>query len=255
MADFEVETDNEVSITMLGGNTCWNSSLGYYYYSGTAPSSWDDVTVIAVVPNTQDGKWTVSPTKAKPVGVVRGDVIQLKYFGADCKGEAQDKFPAGTKIGFVLATNGWVNRVVGYTSDRNHFASSTEYLTIVGGKAYTGAKTKTAKLSYVNEAGKNIPIMSFEDHTDDNNYSDVVIALNPVFVPNIPKLTVGKRTFTYNTFFGFEDQWPRQYDYDLYDIMVHEVHEVDRKTTLFPANGTLGVRVRDVDDERIILTT
>ena len=37
--DLYLEKSAEVVITLLGSNTCWNSSMGYYYYkTGNKPS-------------------------------------------------------------------------------------------------------------------------------------------------------------------------------------------------------------------------
>ena len=55
-ADLELTKDAEVAVTFVGGNTCWNSSMGYYYYPvGQEPKSIDDVDVILLFPNTQNG--------------------------------------------------------------------------------------------------------------------------------------------------------------------------------------------------------
>lgn len=55
-SDMTVNKDSEVSITMLGSSTCWNSSLGYYYYTGEAPTNKMDLNIIMIFPNTQDGE-------------------------------------------------------------------------------------------------------------------------------------------------------------------------------------------------------
>ena len=56
-SDLEISDPAQVVVTFLGGNTCWNSSLGYYYYKvGQEPKSLDDANVIMLFPNTQDGQ-------------------------------------------------------------------------------------------------------------------------------------------------------------------------------------------------------
>ena len=55
-ADLTLEKESEVTVTVLGGNTCWNSSLGYYYYMDSErPTSPEDLNIIMLFPNTQDG--------------------------------------------------------------------------------------------------------------------------------------------------------------------------------------------------------
>lgn len=116
--DLTLEEESEVALTMIGGNTCWNSSLGYYYYTeGNKPTSLMDVNVIMLFPNTQDGQWNPSWNYSGPknyygnIGIDRGDVVKLMYYpnianNGDTSG-ATSKFPKGTKIGVILKPNGW----------------------------------------------------------------------------------------------------------------------------------------------------
>ena len=115
-ADLTLEETSEVTVTMIGSNTCWNSSLGYYYYQGDAPTNLMDVNVIMLFPNTQDGKSSFLKTRKLDqyngnIGMERGDVVKLMYYpnignGGDLSG-ATSTFPAGTKIGFVIKSNAW----------------------------------------------------------------------------------------------------------------------------------------------------
>ena len=68
---------------MLGGSTCWNSTLGYYYYrDGQQPTSTQDLNIIMLFPNTQDGQWVRLNNRSfgDNIGVKRGDAVQLKYY-------------------------------------------------------------------------------------------------------------------------------------------------------------------------------
>ena len=80
-ADLYVEEDETaVVLTALRGWTCWNSSLGYYYYRyDQAPASLKDVKVYAVFPNTQM-TWNNGSLQASPQGIKEGTAVQLKYF-------------------------------------------------------------------------------------------------------------------------------------------------------------------------------
>ncbi|MFR2062698.1 MAG: hypothetical protein ACLS37_12945, partial [Alistipes sp.] len=57
--DLYLNESAEVAVTMLGSNTCWNCSMGYYYYrEGEQPASLAQANVIMLFPNTQDGQWS-----------------------------------------------------------------------------------------------------------------------------------------------------------------------------------------------------
>ncbi len=56
--DLLLTQNSEVTFTLLGGSTCWNSSLGYYYYTDdNKPTKPTDINPIMLFPNTQDGQW------------------------------------------------------------------------------------------------------------------------------------------------------------------------------------------------------
>ena len=80
--DLYLEKSAEVVITLLGSNTCWNSSMGYYYYkTGNKPKSLADANVVMIFPNTQDGRWSNSPWESRLYqGVERGTAVQLIYY-------------------------------------------------------------------------------------------------------------------------------------------------------------------------------
>jgi len=127
-SDLKVCKDAEVAVSFVGQNTCWNSSVGYYYYAdGQEPKSLGDVNVIMLFPNTQDGNYTVFPSESyRCAGIDRGTTVQLKYYpniASGSKDDATTIFPEGTRIGFVLATNAWGNRlsndVTGWQTETN----------------------------------------------------------------------------------------------------------------------------------------
>lgn len=113
--DLLLEKDSEVTFTVLGSSTCWNSTLGYYYYTDdNKPTTPMDMNIIMVFPNTQDGKWARAKEKGlvtyNGIGVHRGDVVQLMYYpniATNDMSGATKTFPKGTRIGFILKTQGW----------------------------------------------------------------------------------------------------------------------------------------------------
>jgi LruC domain-containing protein len=62
-------------------------------------------------------------------------------------------------------------------------------------------------------------IVSFEDHFDDHNCSDVLFALKPQFPTDIPTLGE-KEEKSESNIFAFEDLWPAVGDYDMNDVIV-----------------------------------
>jgi len=134
VSDLHLLKASEVSLTAMGSSTCWNSSLGYYYYTGDAPTNRMDLNIIMVFPNTQDGEW---PRGSYPnnkyngnIGALRGDVVQLMCYPVKADGNldlehGSTVFPAGTKIGFVLKTNAWGQRGKDYAVNGNSYAKKT----------------------------------------------------------------------------------------------------------------------------------
>lgn len=218
--DLVVDENKEVSITMLGGNTCWNSILGYYYYSGDAPTDASTLHIITLFPNTQDGRWTNGT--ALPAGVTRGTVAQLKYYGKNYDEAAQNIFPAGIKIGFVLASNMWQNNTFKSSNSASNFFSYTTPGLSSNNFYY---KKKTANRSeyynvntaFINSNGGTL--VCFEDNNDDHNCNDVVFALKPKF-PDVIDLDSNTTKSATNTY-AFEDMWPSAGDYDMNDVIVY----------------------------------
>ena len=248
-SDLRLTKSSEVSITALGSSTCWNSSLGYYYYNeSNPPQSKMDLNIIMIFPNTQDGQW---PRGSYPnnnyngnIGAVRGDVIQLKYYpniaNGDFSGETT-MFPAGTKIGFILKTNAWGQRGNDYTvyagtssyaGKKNIWASSTEGLSAAfdSGVKFPNpnGEARSAKFAYTAPNGNKYVVVSFEDACDDKDYDDLMFALNPANAfdfGNVAKIE-SQKSVVYGVY-GFEDKWPEDGDYDMNDLMIDCRHELE----------------------------
>lgn len=232
--DLYLEKSAEVVITLLGSNTCWNSSMGYYYYkTGNKPKSLADADVVMIFPNTQDGRWSNSPWESRLYqGVERGTAVQLIYYPEIADGSkagATTVFPADYRIGFVLATNAWTNRL--RAGDKKYRAATSDGLSVNNnGVAYQ--TPRTAVFRYTNKkSGINSVLFSFEDHNNDENFSDVVFTMtsNPVdAVTDIPSVDVNDGKKTANVLRGiyaFEDLWPSRGDYDMNDVMVRSDYE------------------------------
>lgn len=250
-ADLTLAEDAEVAITMLGGSTCWNSTLGYYYYTKT-PTKPSDVHVIMLYPNTQDGNWTklgLHPTWSfgNNIGVKPGDAVQLIYYPHIASGDMSEPskiFPKDTKIGFVLKSNGWGMQgknyaLNGYSDGKrkyNVWAATTKNVSyceplgkMPGEDPYQivnpAGDSRAAKFSCTSSSGKQYAIISFEDACNDQDYDDVIFAVKSYEsfkpMPPAPEL---QKVSTHGVY-GFEDLWPNQGDYDMNDIVVDFEHE------------------------------
>lgn len=271
-ADLTLVKASEVSITALGSSTCWNSSLGYYYYTGDAPTNKADLNIIMLFPNTQDGQW---PRGSYPnnkyngnIGTSRGDVIQLKYYPNIANGDfsgGTTTFPAGTKIGFILKANSWgclgSNYAVNgssYANKINIWGSTTNGMSHaeqVGGSKYVKIKNpngdaRSAKFSYTAPNGRKYVIVSFEDCCDDTDYDDLMFALNPADAFDFGDETqIESRKSTDYDVWAFEDLWPSAGDYDMNDAVIEVRHEME-----YYAHGNLSADSM-LSNESFYLTT
>lgn len=256
--DLLLTQDSEVTFTLLGGSTCWNSTLGYYYYTeDNKPTNPMDINIIMLFPNTQDGQWARAFEKKLKtyngnIGVNRGDVVQLMYYpniANNDKTGATKVFPKGTRIGFILKTQGWAmqgnnysivcNNNGGnkyYNSKQNTWCSTTNGLSV--GKQVSNEKLKFpivngesrgAKFSYKATNGDTYTLISFEDAMDDKDFDDLIFALKPVGV-FAPLPEIADRKSSTNGVYAFEDKWPSKGDYDLNDAIIDVKHEKEFDT-------------------------
>ena len=251
-SDLEIKNAAEVVITLLGGNTCWNSSLGYYYYKvGQEPKSIEDANIIMLFPNTQDGKWekTTKDADRQKAGVDRMTSIKLKYYpkiAEDSQEGATDVFPAGYKVGLVLATNAWSKRLEYENNSKKAYLNENRYYRAATLNTLTvrqnGGSTELPVVASYYTMGKEFVMASFEDDYrfddgkgHDQNFSDVVVAIgtNPVkAIADLPTFKMwmnadGSGLVTLQEelkgTFLFEDLWPQKGDYDMNDACVEFV--------------------------------
>lgn len=247
--DLLLTENSEVTFTLLGGSTCWKSSLGYYYYTDdNKPTNPMDINIIMLFPNTQDGQWARAEEKKlvsyNGIGVNRGDVVQLMYYpniANNDKTGVTKVFPKGTRIGFILKTQGWAAQGKEYSilCDNNKYwnnkyniwCATTDGLSVgkqVNSESYkkpiVNGESRGAKFSYKTNNGDNFTIISFEDAMDDKDFDDLIFALKPVgvFAP-LPEIENKKSSTT--DVYAFEDLWPSKGDYDLNDAVVNAKHE------------------------------
>jgi LruC domain-containing protein len=258
-ADLTLVKESEVAVSFLGSKTCWNNTLGYYYYNETdKPTSPMDLNIVMLFPNTQDGRWWRTwcrkPNFYGNIALERGDMVKLMYYPNIANGDvttATTKFPKGTKIGFILKSNGWgmqktkdgkkfFNSYNGYSNGEaalarqyNVWASSTDGLSYCNTTGLRAADnpiqnptglSRTAKFAYVAPSGEEYAIVGFEDACNDLDYDDIVLALKPADAfSTLPRVEDKKTSST--GVYAYEDLWPAKADYDMNDVMVEATHE------------------------------
>ena len=206
-----------------------------------------------VFPNTQDGQWARAIEKNlityNGIGVERGDVVQLMYYpniANNDKTGATRTFPKGTRIGFILRTQGWSMQGNDYSilcknnkywnSKYNTWCATTDglsYSSDNGKFPNPNGESRAAKFNYKASNGEKYTIVSFEDALDDQDFDDLIFALKPVNVfSDIPEIEPRKSST--NGVYAFEDLWPKAGDYDLNDALVNVKHEKE-----FNGNGKI----------------
>lgn len=245
--DMLITKEGEIAINFLGGSTCWNSSLGYYVYpDGEKPASLAEANVVLVFPNTQDGFKTNAYNGATTKGVFTGDCVKLKYYPNIASGSQEGatyKFPAGYRIGFVLATNAWSKRIKGTTWERNfkvRSATSSGLSVDKDGNKYDVPRTAVYKYTD-KDTNKDYVMVSFEDNTHDNNFSDVVFTLTTrATIDKIPDVDPKVEVNELKGIYAFEDLWPAQGDYDMNDVMTKSTYTklVDSKNKIYEESYT-----------------
>jgi LruC domain-containing protein len=258
--DLVLDKKSEVSVTVVGGNTCWNSTMGYFYYAeGQTPTKPEDLNIIMLFPNTQDGQSTFIEGKTGSgdkyngnIALHPGDMVQLMYYPNIASGDlsgATTEFPKGTRIGFILKSNGWgMQKTVGDKKYHNIYTGEIKNATVArqynswaasaNGLSYSTddpdqnkadngiykipnptGQARTAKFAYQNAEGKQYAIVSFEDACNDDDYDDFILALKPVGVFEPLPTPEEKETKTTGVY-AFEDLWPAKGDYDMNDAVV-----------------------------------
>lgn len=157
--DLVLTENSEVAVTVVGGNTTWNSTMGYYYYpEGETPTSCEDLNIIMLFPNTQDGNSTYIndkyPNNANRyngnVALHPGDVVQLMYYPNIASGDTETAttvFPKGMRIGFILKSNAWgMQKTIGNKKYYNSYKGGLAHSDIA--RQYNAWASSSEGMSY-----------------------------------------------------------------------------------------------------------
>lgn len=210
-ADLVVQKNANVWINYFGGETGAQSTFAYYCYDENATPE--------QIKNAAKNACVIFPSAhANALGRYSGVAVKLMYFA---NGEQTDVFPAGTKIGFLLWNNGWTGGNGGAFADNVFYSTASLNRDKRSHTAVFGAQ----------DGDKKFNVITMEDWTD-SDYNDVafVIQSNPVeaiVVPPAAEPGDRKGTDIYRGLLCFEDNWPKQGDYDMNDVVLKYVSNVD----------------------------
>lgn len=117
-ADFAlVEKEAEVWVSLLSEKSLFSNALGYFCY--TEGMSKEDISEIIAFPHAKIAL-------LKSLGLQKGEYVKLKYLNPVTK-KLQDKFPAGTRIGFVLHRSGFQSLTSKVNNGTYQFYSNNEW--------------------------------------------------------------------------------------------------------------------------------
>lgn len=230
-SDILIKETAKVWINYFGGNTSARSVFAYYCYRDGAPIAEIKKAVshaCVIFPNAR-GQYD----NQEVLGNYGGVGTYLKYIDENGKlqDNVEDGFPVGTKIGFLIWNNGFL--------EQNEFTSNTFYSTE---SLNSPQRSHTAIFAAKSTLGKRYNVITMEDWKD-TDYNDVafIISSNPITaieVPDAPDPDDDRTgTNNYVGLLGFEDNWPGQGDYDMNDVVV----KYESIVTYNESNSILGI--------------
>lgn len=217
-SEIEISEEANVSLYFISNSSARRNVLAYFTYTDQVPTQAEiNRSLTVLFPNLSSE------------ALATGEGVMLEYYD-ETTGTWKESFPAGTKIGFALLTDGWEgNGSIASTSQvvysHKKFNSYTiPRIAIMADRPHMAAF----------KAGEHF-ILTFEDlpHNQGQNspnlgdFSDDVFVMtaNPVTaLPDVPpaptedELPPYVTTIDYYGIVAFEDNWPYKGDYDLNDV-------------------------------------
>lgn len=262
------ETGAEVFVSVLHSGATFSNSLSYFVYTGTKeltelPQAEVEALEIINIFQYADVHTNSTLTSKKGVkGLTPGKYVQLLYKNAS--GKLVKEFPIGAQIGWVLHPNSfkaadfsvtepnYVVRLfsVSYWNDANNLTNVPNVRT----------NNYNIFFSATDNEGYTYNCFGFEDQpkfASDGDCNDVIfhVLTNPVDAitapPSITEEDIEK-TEEKNGILAFEDNWPKQGDYDLNDVVVKYSSTITYVQTVKIVNGTVientDINVKKVED-------
>ena len=148
-----VKKEAEVWVSLLSAKSLFNNALGYYCYE--EGMSKNDITEVIALPRTD-----ISLLNSK--GLKSGQYVKLKYLNPNTQ-KFEDKFPAGSRIGWVLHRSGFRCLTSKVNEGTYQFHSNSDWNPEKNNKEHTA----------IFSTSEGNVILGFEDL-----YNDVILADN-----------------------------------------------------------------------------
>ncbi len=204
-----IREEATVNMVFVHNGGMFKNAVGYYTFPTGSTPTLENIKKVIVFPNAKyngDGG-----------GLNSGDGVALKYYNASAK-KWEDKFPAGTTIGFFHIMNGFDAGSIG--------AAATFYSNydLVAGQmqqavAFYSDDYKMAVLGFEDQDRNNVAC--------DHDFNDIIMYVKSTpdraIDPTDPPKPADPPTETATRYFGtliYEDLWPNRGDYDLNDLVV-----------------------------------
>lgn len=237
----EKDVGAELFLSVIHSDGNYNNSLMYFCYNG-------DKELSELTSTDKAGLRMISAFQFAKIGLnstmQAGDYIQLKYYD-EAKQEYVDRFPLGTKVGWVLSSNGFTrgeqdgNTNIWNALTRNRSTSYPWYFSVPSWNPETAVADKNHTIKFTaTHDNKDYICFGFEDMRNDGSYkgdgdcNDVMfhIVSNPIKAldppPYIPEEGTIETLENIKGILAFEDNWPRLGDYDINDVVVKYDSEI-----------------------------
>lgn len=218
--DMVITKNTGLVATYFQSTAGWENMVAYYTYQ-----EGESVDLAAIKKTLLFPRYS----KSAPASLI-GAQVKLKYWNKS-KGEYQDEFPVGTHIGWILLGIG--------------FGSEKPYKVRYSNPAYNEDDNQRSVLLSDPELD-NCFFMGMEDNVD-MRFNDVQFAIMASAsssvepTPSIPdEVNKGEISHVVKGSLTYEDNWPKQGDYDMNDVVVYFSSTVVKSTE----NNTLNNVVR-----------
>lgn len=229
--DINVAKEAELDLVFIQNWGAYYNTLAYYCYdTNNPPSTQADIKYqVVAIPNVLEQKSDIKLSSYFDVAAIyQGEGVKLKY--VDQNGQMQDKFPAGTSVGWILYRNGFSGYAI--ASDGPILAPSVGV-----GANFSSTRFGQQPNTAVLRTGDFV-VIGFDDgegDTSKRDYLDVVFNVQstpsdaiteeiPDVDPEDPKPVVVKKMGV----LLYEDLWPFQGDFDMNDVVVKYVAEMTK---------------------------
>lgn len=219
-SEINISKATEVSLVFMKSGANFHNAVGYFTYkTGTVPTE-DNIQKILAFPNV---------TNQGGGALICGHEIKLKYWNEETK-KFEDKFPAGTTIGWFLEADAFRDGNIGekYYTRYSYYSMNPEIDGVRKQRVVAlrhGSTSQIVAIGFEDSSGGDYCDATFYLKVAEANAVEGGVELPPADPPADTKnFIIHEGTLTY------EDQWPSEGDYDMNDVVVKYSSTLYRKT-------------------------